>query len=443
VCLVPAQARIIEQNDRIYLEKFCRDHGISKALICSDADWFRESRSYVKQRQVPEAFNINSYQGCPNSCGSCPEHQQHICLPVIEITGNCDLDCPICLKHRSNIPDMTLQQFEEVIDRLLKCEGRVDVINLSGGEPLLHPQLGDFLKLAKQKGVLQATVSTNGQVLLDNSDKRRMLKESGTLVALQYDGLSDSTYMALRGVRLLNRKQDLVRLLEKEDIPYSLVATINTGVNDSEITQLTDHFFESKALSLMFQPACYTGHAEDKDPTDRITIPDVVKLVEQSRFAKIGDFNPLPCSHYSCFALSYYIDNGLGGFISLKEFVGNERYLDLIANRALPGLDRDGFTIMKQRLYELWSAADSCNTDRTVLDRIKAVLREMDRDGFTPDRALSSGMKVMKAIFIHQFMDRHTFDFGRLIKCCNVYPQIDGRMVPICAQNNFHQISEA
>jgi uncharacterized radical SAM superfamily Fe-S cluster-containing enzyme len=41
----------------------------------------------------------------------------------------------------------------------------------------------------------------------------------------------------------------------------------------------------------------------------------------------------------------------------------------------------------------------------------------------------------MKGVFIHHFMDRDTFDLGRLMKCCNHYPGDDGSLVPLCGRN--------
>ncbi len=33
-------------------------------------------------------------------------------------------------------------------------------------------------------------------------------------------------------------------------------------------------------------------------------------------------------------------------------------------------------------------------------------------------------------------MDRFTFDLSRAVKCCNHYPQADGRLLPVCVRNN-------
>ncbi len=439
-CGKNSQARIIEKDEKIYLEKFCKVHRFSYALISSDAKWYRDSRAYVKPRQIPLDIKIKEYKGCPNSCGLCSEHQQHTCLPVIEITNHCELNCPICLKEFKKPYQLTDSQFEKIIDHLFKYEGRIDVINLSGGEPTLHPKLRNFLEIAEHKGITQTTVSTNGLNLLKDKNLRKLFKKTGAIAALQFDGFSPTVYRFLRGQDISSQKLNLIEILEKEQIKYSLVASIATNINDTEITKIVDLFFESKALSLMFQPITFTGKAVNLDENKyRITIPDIVKKIEMSKYVKKGDFNPLPCSHYLCFALSYYLIVEQGNFLSLKEFLGKEKFLDVIANKTLPGLDTNSYALIKERLYEFWSAADSNASNEQILKRMRKILKEMDSLKFSPKKILPLGFESMKAIFIHQFMDSHTLDFGRLIKCCNPYPQVNGHLIPMCAQNVFFQ----
>jgi uncharacterized radical SAM superfamily Fe-S cluster-containing enzyme len=123
----------------------------------------------------------------------------------------------------------------------------------------------------------------------------------------------------------------------------------------------------------------------------------------------------------------------------MKEFLGVDEYLDVIANKTLPGLDSAGFESIRNRLYDVWSLCDADSLGEQALKRIQQVLREVSSEKLTPQRAFNVGARSMKAIFIHDFMDVTNLDFARLIKCCNPYPQSDGRLVPICAQNVFYQ----
>ncbi len=439
-CKNIVDAQIIEIDGKVFLKKFCKEHGKSQALTCSDADWYQESTKYIKPGQSPKDISIKDFRGCPESCGLCPEHQQHTCLPVIEITSRCDLNCPICLKGFGNNFQLTTADYENILNRLKECEEQVHVINLSGGEPALHPELEKFLKIPAKYDIMQVTVSTNGLRLLEDQQLRQLFKKTGTIAALQFDGFSAETYRSLRGTDISKEKLKLIELLEKEGIRYSLVSTVVKDINDHEINNIVDFFFKSKALSLMFQPAVFTGNAASFNHfNDRVTIPDVVKEIEKNSNVNPGDFNPLPCSHFSCFALSYYFNLENGSFLNLKEFLGKENFLNIISNRTLPGLDVEGLSIIKDRIYEFWSASDSSNNSEAVLQRIRRIFDLINECGCDTKKVFDFGSESMKAIFIHQFMDKDTLDFGRLIKCCNHYPQADGRLIPMCAQNVFFQ----
>ena len=66
-------------------------------------------------------------------------------MPIVEITSRCDLACPACLVDAHGVWDMTREEFGRLLDRLIEAEGQIDVLNLSGGEPLLHPEILDLI----------------------------------------------------------------------------------------------------------------------------------------------------------------------------------------------------------------------------------------------------------------------------------------------------------
>ena len=42
VCRKIVNAGLVEKENKIYLKKMCETHGVSYALTCSDAGWYRE-----------------------------------------------------------------------------------------------------------------------------------------------------------------------------------------------------------------------------------------------------------------------------------------------------------------------------------------------------------------------------------------------------------------
>src|SRR5438046_10256870 len=100
-CLKKVEAKVIIQNDNVYLDKRCPDHGFQRVLISTDVEYYKLSRQTLKPGQMPLKFNTPIKYGCPYDCGLCPDHEQHSCLTLVEITDQCNLTCPVCYSESS------------------------------------------------------------------------------------------------------------------------------------------------------------------------------------------------------------------------------------------------------------------------------------------------------------------------------------------------------
>ena len=78
----------------------------------------------------------------------CPEHKQHICLALIEVNTACNLNCPVCFANAGIGYSLTLEQVETMLDRFVEIEGDPEVVQFSGGEPTIHPQLPAMIQAA-------------------------------------------------------------------------------------------------------------------------------------------------------------------------------------------------------------------------------------------------------------------------------------------------------
>lgn len=459
--LVPAQL-LIEDNS-VWMLKECPEHGRQKARVHGDADAYRKLGGFHRKATTPLAFATKA-EGCPDSCGFCPEHEQHVCLPILEITDHCNWNCPICLVNNPGTHHWTREETARVLDGLIRSEGQVDVVNLSGGEPTLNPHFREIVEeCVSRKEILRVSVSTNGSVLVRDRELLRFLAERRVIVSLQFDGLSDEIHQVLRGRPLTGEKLRLLDLCGELDAPMSLTATVARGVNDTRLAQIADLLFKhDHILSVMFQPASYAGSAARLGrPDQAVTIPDVIAAIDGAGGGVVspGAFSPLPCSHPACFSLAFFLKIGAGQFVPVKNMVDSNRYLDLIQNRAIFGTDARSFGVINDAVYDLWSdpgrmlvdparglrsgPSDSgkpcaCNpfaTDK-VLKAVRGMLDAAQPAGrFSPQKAMAVGERAVKSIFIHQFMDPETFDLSRARKCCQVYPQLDGRLLPVCVRN--------
>ena len=89
-----------------------------------------------------------------------PDYPEHVACTLF--TGGCQLNCPFC--HNSELIKGTFDEgigAEEVLKFLKKRQGLLDGVCVSGGEPLLQPDIDDFLKEVKALGY-RVKLDTNG-----------------------------------------------------------------------------------------------------------------------------------------------------------------------------------------------------------------------------------------------------------------------------------------
>lgn len=93
----------------------------------------------------------------------------------LEITRSCNLNCDYCYQKNTPKSEKTLTQIGREISQLLRLR-KTDTMFISGGEPLLHPQLPKIVQLVRSSHVKPVLV-TNGHIL--TPEKIRELKKAG------------------------------------------------------------------------------------------------------------------------------------------------------------------------------------------------------------------------------------------------------------------------
>jgi len=441
-------ARVV-RDGKVYARKQCPDHGPSEALLSGDAGWFTASLGCARPGTVPLAHSTVAAQGCPDDCGLCPDHEQHSCLPIVEITNRCDLECPICLVHNRDGADMTVEAFGRILDGLVEKEGVLETINLSGGEPTLHPRLLELLDMAVARPeISRVSISTHGLRLATEPALCEELARRGVYVNLQLDCLDAAAIATLRGRGdHLAAKRRALRNLEHAGTRTTLVATVAKGVNDGHVGDCVGLLLERDfILSLMFQPAAYTGAGGSSfrphDPLDVMTIPDVVGAIADQSGGRLrrDDFLPLPCSHPSCFGLTYLLRTG-DGWVPFPRFLEMDRYLGLLTNRGTIRPDDELESALRDSMDELWTSSAQVPDGQKILRTLRRALLQMypEDQAVELSERLRIGEGLVKTIFIHAFMDEHTFELERIKKCCTHYALPDGRLMPSCAYNMFYR----
>lgn len=448
-CRKLVQAKVVFEDNKVYFYKFCPQHGHSKALVNEDAQYYEKAYQFSRPGSVPHKFSTGVKAGCPADCGLCPEHQQHTCLPIVEITDHCNLDCPVCIVDNKNSRSMTLAEFKRILDTLLQGEGRLDTIALSGGEPTIHPQFWDFVDLASQAEVGRVSVVTNGLRLAQSREFCEKLKAKNVYVILQMDGFNDAIHKTLRGRPLMEIKNKALENLAACDIATQILFVPVRGVNEHQLGDAVRMLLErDHILSLMIQPISYSGHGGGvfpQDPLDRITMSEVIRRIAEqtSGLVAADDFIPLPCSHPFCVSLTYLLKLDDGTYRPFPRFVDMRKHLDMFAQTATLEPDEKTEAALQETIATLWSTAGEIPDSERILKALRRSLLEMFPNQSVPrQELLKIAERQAKTIFIHHYMDRHNFDLERVVKCCHHYPQIDGRVMPACVFNMFHRSTD-
>ncbi len=465
-CLAVVPAKIVSREGRVYFRKQCRQHGTREDFVCSDDRWF-DRMEFSLPGKIPAQFGVEPRLGCPYDCGLCSEHEQHTCIAVLEITSSCNLTCPMC--YASSAPGgvpVPLEDCQKAIQRLIACEGRPEVLQLSGGEPTVHPQFAELLSFACQQPIDVVMVNTNGLRINTDSKLRDELARWNRRceVYFQFDGFDDAIYQSLRGGKgLLDEKLRAIEWLGQLDVRTTLVCTLQADLNVDQLHALVEFGIQRPWITgVSFQPATYVGrHVLPEALERRVTFPDVILgLAEQSGGKwKITDFLPLPCAHPNAHSLSFAYRES-GQYLPLPRFIDIASHLDLLAN---------GITFTRASARELiheFLGRQNCGCDGgcssaelvdasnalhpIALDSVSNGAELKRTDHPTTDRAMAenffrrcldedlSPVDVFR-ITTTSFMDAYNFDIRQLMKSCVHHLLPTGHLIPFCAYNLLYR----
>lgn len=431
-CGVVLDAVLVGRDGRVVLCRECPVHGRIEAVVYGDAARYVEIQRFNKPGESPLARQTETSAGCPHDCGICPEHRQHTCLGIIEVNTGCNLDCPICFAGSGSGPQehgysLTLEQVESMLDSFIRAEGAPEAVQLSGGEPTIHPRILEMLAAAKRRGIPLVMLNTNGIRLARDPRFAPALAALGIHVYLQFDGFDEQTHLAIRGRTLGTEKVAALDRCAEAGVSVSLAATVERGINEHELGAIIRFGIEHPAVTGVFiQPVTHSGRfRSDSDPLEKLTNSDVIAAVatQLPEWFREDDFVPVPCCSPSCRSATFALYDG-EDVVPLTRLVDVEAYLDYVTNRALPDVE------VRTALEGLWSAKAAGGSEPVMarLDcvacasAIPAELREVASRGFM--------------IVVQDFQDPYTLDIGKLRKCCVSEIVPDGRLIPFCAYNS-------
>lgn len=461
VCHVDCPAEVWKvgdaQQQRVMLRRRCAEHGEVEVCIASDARFYwlaqgdpenaccggnacSASDGVVRGTLGRNAAGVEEMGDGKSQMEDGREKVENLstCLALIEVVNSCNLACPTCFadsprnSHVDAVPLVDLQRrIQGVIDR----KGGIEILQLSGGEPTLHPQFCELLAWCHANpGIDYVLLNTNG-VRLATDDAfldavGKTFRYGKFQLYLQFDGPQESGQRALRGADLRDVRRRAIERCGALNIPVTLAMTV-TPENLAHVWAAVEFGLQYPNIrGVAFQPAFGSGRVSGfefaptaptgvslrsarvsgspqrtQPETTHLNTADIILAAVEQAGGRLryDDFTPLPCGDPNCATIGYLLKTGEGGATrSISEFIDFAQ---------VQGFLRDK---IRYRLEDLLQ----CGCESEPLGEL---LKQFELDETHTFR-----------LFIKPFMDSWTWDQDRIDRCCTHVIRPDGQLDSFC-----------
>jgi uncharacterized radical SAM superfamily Fe-S cluster-containing enzyme len=434
----PAEVwRIAGQPAKVFLKRTCPQHGEASVCIASDA------RFYWLAKGKETGGSCCGGSACCASDGStagtlgrnaggrggAPIEELSTCLALIEIVNSCNLSCPICyadspLGVGQKLDFVPLDDLQRRIQGVIDRKGGIEILQLSGGEPTLHPQFFELVEwIQNNPGVDYVLLNTNGARIAHDDEflagLAQVVRRRNFQLYLQFDGVQPEGQHALRGADLRTTRIRAIERCREIHLPITLAMTVTPDNLPFLWEAIESGLKFPHVRGVSFQPMFNSGRVSggtgptlspksfrddlETIPTKRLNTADIIlAAVGQSRGKlRFEDFTPLPCGDPNCATIGYLLKVN-GAVRSISDFIDFTQ---------VQGFLRDK---MRYRLEDLMK----CGCDSEPLGEL---LKQFEMDESNTFR-----------LFIKPFMDASTWDEDRIDRCCTHVIRPDGKLDSFC-----------
>ena len=437
-------ARIIARDGIIYLERLCPKGKIYSVPIVSEFSWYEKRLNHTTPfSSIENATQLN--KGCPHDCGPCSFHTAELKLPVFSITNDCNLNCPICFtynrqdkKYYKSVEDVKI-----IVDNLFNRYGKIEIINITGGEPTLHPDFFKIINIFKESGIQRITVNTNGIRIVEDFEFASKIKEAGIQMVFSLHTINPEKSKIIYGSDISELKIKALERFENLNIPITILPVCIKELNEEDVGEIiAKYIIKDFVKSVTVQNMTFTGkNGSIFMPRKHITIDEVEKVIEKFTSGKISqsDFFPLGAYHSLCYSAGYFITQNKK-IISLSKILPNNKLTEYTEKSYILNPDRNFEQLFLEGLNKLWADNDN-NSFSEELKILKSFLKTLfpDNETISDEERKKRAELTIKMILIHPHMDSDNFDIDRVTRCGDLVPDESGSLIPACSYNLIHR----
>ena len=199
----------------------------------------------------------------------------------IELTTRCNLRCMHCYGSYGEIEEhtLTLEDVKHIMDDLHSLG--VNVVELTGGDISVHPNLKEIVLYALDKGFWKVALLTNGVLLTQEMLDIIVANKERIIVQIDLQSLDDDYLTWFTKVpNTLERIKHNIAYLAKNGV-MQRVATTLTKRNINEMEAIADWAASVGVSTIGFTPSLNMGRACSADPDMAIDTPEAVEMINK------------------------------------------------------------------------------------------------------------------------------------------------------------------
>ena len=446
VCHKPCPAEVWRTggiSPKVFLKRTCPRHGEASICIASDARFYWLAKGKSENACCSGLLNCcqSADGGNPGTLGRNADPGDALgvmeklatCLCLIEIVNSCNLSCPTCYADSpvgagQKVDAVPLDDLKRRIQGVVDRKGSIEILQLSGGEPTLHPQFFELLRwLQDHPKIDYVLLNTNGvRVANDEAFARELgaaFRYGSFQLYLQFDGVQEPGQQLLRGADLRDTRERCLARCREMNIPVTLAMTVTTENLPFLWAAIEFGLTWPNVRGICFQPVFQSGRVlgpgsgnlekisarapilqtPDAKHQTRLNTADIILAAvgQSSGKLRFDDFTPLPCGDPNCAAIGYLLKIG-GQIRSVSDFIDFKNVQGFLGTK------------VRYKLEDLMK----CGCESEPLGEL---LKQFELDETHTFR-----------LFIKPFMDAATWDEDRIDRCCTHVIRPDGKLDSFC-----------